>query len=106
MDRCSASCSVSVGAAESIADSSFWPPSHFGVPAHCRLSSTHHRCGISPKKLLIPMSFATVLGGTTTLIGTSTNLVVSGLQEAKYGTKVSPVIHELINSFIHSLLHL
>jgi di/tricarboxylate transporter len=43
------------------------------------------RCGISPKKLLIPMSFATVLGGTVTLIGTSTNLVVSGLQEEKYG---------------------
>lgn len=33
------------------------------------------------------MSFATVLGGTCTLIGTSTNLVVAGLQEAKYGTK-------------------
>jgi di/tricarboxylate transporter len=33
------------------------------------------------------MSFATVLGGTCTLIGTSTNLVVSGLQEAKYGSK-------------------
>jgi len=32
------------------------------------------------------MSFATVLGGTVTLIGTSTNLVVSGLQEEKYGT--------------------
>jgi di/tricarboxylate transporter len=32
------------------------------------------------------MSFATVLGGTMTLIGTSTNLVVSGLQEEKYGT--------------------
>ena len=32
------------------------------------------------KKLLIPLSFATVLGGTCTLIGTSTNLVVSGLQ--------------------------
>jgi di/tricarboxylate transporter len=32
------------------------------------------------------MSFATVLGGTVTLIGTSTNLVVSGLQQEKYGT--------------------
>lgn len=46
-----------------------------------------NRCGISPKKLLLPMSHATVLGGTCTLIGTSTNLVISGLQEAKYGTK-------------------
>jgi hypothetical protein len=33
------------------------------------------------------MSHATVFGGTCTLIGTSTNLVISGLQEAKYGTK-------------------
>jgi di/tricarboxylate transporter len=46
-----------------------------------------NRCGISPKKLLMPMSHATVLGGTCTVIGTSTNLVISGLQEARYGTK-------------------
>jgi di/tricarboxylate transporter len=31
---------------------------------------------------LMPLSFATILGGTLTLIGTSTNLVVSGLLEA------------------------
>lgn len=31
------------------------------------------------KKVLIPLSFATILGGTCTLIGTSTNLVVDGL---------------------------
>ncbi|MGH7443493.1 MAG: SLC13 family permease, partial [Longimicrobiales bacterium] len=30
---------------------------------------------------LMPLSFATILGGTITLIGTSTNLVVSGLME-------------------------
>jgi di/tricarboxylate transporter len=34
--------------------------------------------------LLIPLSYATVLGGTVTLIGTSTNLVVAGLQEERY----------------------
>jgi di/tricarboxylate transporter len=34
---------------------------------------------ISPSKLLIPLSYITVLGGTCTLIGTSTNLVVHGL---------------------------
>lgn len=34
---------------------------------------------ISPSRLLIPLSFFTVLRGTVTLIGTSTNLVVSGL---------------------------
>lgn len=39
------------------------------------------RNSISPSKLLIPLSFLTILGGTCTLIGTSTNLVISGLME-------------------------
>ncbi|HLU99755.1 MAG TPA: SLC13 family permease, partial [Acidobacteriota bacterium] len=34
---------------------------------------------ISVSKLLMPLSFAAILGGTATLIGTSTNLVVHGL---------------------------
>ena len=36
----------------------------------------------SPSKFLMPVSFASILGGLLTLIGTSTNLVVSGLLEA------------------------
>jgi di/tricarboxylate transporter len=36
-----------------------------------------HRISVS--KLMIPLSYATILGGTCTLIGTSTNLVVHGL---------------------------
>ena len=40
--------------------------------------------GISPQQLLIPLSFASILGGTCTLIGTSTNLVVVGLLEERY----------------------
>ncbi|MEZ8358952.1 SLC13 family permease [Vibrio splendidus] len=35
----------------------------------------------APKKLLIPLSYFSILGGTLTLIGTATNLVVSGLLE-------------------------
>ena len=34
---------------------------------------------ISPAKLLIPLSYAAILGGCVTLIGTSTNLIVDGL---------------------------
>lgn len=39
--------------------------------------------GLSPARFLMPLSFATILGGTITLIGTSTNLVVSGLLEQR-----------------------
>jgi di/tricarboxylate transporter len=35
--------------------------------------------GVSPSKLLLPVSYAAILGGTLTVIGTSTNLVASGL---------------------------
>jgi len=39
------------------------------------------RHNIKPSKLLIPLSFASILGGCVTLIGTSTNLIVSGMVE-------------------------
>ncbi|MCC5023292.1 MAG: anion permease [Candidatus Synoicihabitans palmerolidicus] len=34
---------------------------------------------LAPSKLLIPLSYAAVLGGTCTLVGTSTNLIVNGI---------------------------
>jgi di/tricarboxylate transporter len=37
------------------------------------------RTGMNPSKLYIPLSYAAVLGGTCTLIGTTTNLVVHAL---------------------------
>jgi di/tricarboxylate transporter len=37
------------------------------------------RCQISVSKLMIPLSYAAILGGTCTIIGTSTNLVVHGM---------------------------
>jgi di/tricarboxylate transporter len=39
------------------------------------------RMGLPPGRFLMPLSFAAILGGTCTLIGTSTNLVVVGLIE-------------------------
>lgn len=39
------------------------------------------RNGFKPSKFLMPLSFAAILGGTCTLIGTSTNLVVDGLMQ-------------------------
>ena len=46
------------------------------IPIIIRLAQA---IGMSPKKLLIPLSFVCILGGTTTLIGTSTNLLVDGV---------------------------
>ncbi|QCR24009.1 SLC13 family permease [Pontibacter sp. SGAir0037] len=38
---------------------------------------------ISPAKLLMPLSFGSLMGGVCTLIGTSTNILVSGIAEAQ-----------------------
>jgi di/tricarboxylate transporter len=45
-----------------------------------------HTSGQSPSKMLIPLSFASIFGGMCTLIGTSTNILVSGIAE-KEGEK-------------------
>lgn len=41
------------------------------------------RLKLPPSKLLLPLSYAAILGGTCTLIGTSTNLVVDGLLQTE-----------------------
>jgi di/tricarboxylate transporter len=38
---------------------------------------------LSPSKLLIPLSYAAIVGGTCTLIGTSTNLVINGMVKSE-----------------------
>ena len=44
------------------------------------------KLGISPSKLLIPLSYASGMGGVCTLIGTPPNLIISGLYADKTGT--------------------
>jgi len=51
------------------------------------ISDLCKRTGIAPSKLFMPLSFATILGGTCTLIGTSTNMVVYGLVVAETGDR-------------------
>ncbi len=46
------------------------------LPAVMGIASTSQ---VSPGRILIPLAFASMLGGTCTLIGTSTNLAASGL---------------------------
>ena len=43
------------------------------------------KLGISPSKLLIPLSYASGMGGVCTLIGTPPNLIISGLYEENTG---------------------
>ncbi len=43
------------------------------VLAWCR------RRGVSPSRVLLPVSYVAIMGGTCTLIGTSTNIIVNGL---------------------------
>lgn len=44
------------------------------------------RLGLPPGRLLMPISFASLLGGMTTLIGTPPNLIVSGFRAEATGT--------------------
>lgn len=58
------------------------------------------RRGISPSRLLIPLSYFTIIGGVCTLIGTSTTLVINGklaamAQDDEYPAEVVKRIGEL-----------
>jgi di/tricarboxylate transporter len=63
---------------------------------------------ISPSKLLIPLSFATIIGGMITLIGTSTTLVLNGFMVETTGQAISSMQLLLIGSlvFVPSIIFL
>ena len=52
---------------------------------------------IAPSRLLLPLSYLCILGGTCTLIGTSTNLVVNGLMQetSRSNPELSQALHPM-----------
>ncbi len=50
------------------------------------LGGIARRIRVAPSRLFMPLSFATILGGTCTMIGTSTNVVIDGLVK-KHGVE-------------------
>jgi len=52
------------------------------MPVGLRLAG---RLGLPPGKVLMPLAFASILGGMTTLIGTPPNLIVSGFRAGQAG---------------------
>lgn len=60
------------------------------------------RRGVSPSRVLIPLSYLAIMGGTCSLIGTSTNIVVNGLLQDELRVdasehRYSPEFHQQLH---------
>jgi di/tricarboxylate transporter len=55
------------------------------------VSGMARKMNVSPSKLLMPMAFASIMGGTCTLIGTSTNVAVSGFISQQKNIPMLPI---------------
>lgn len=65
------------------------------------------RLEIAPSRLLLPLSYAATLGGTCTLLGNSSNLVIAGLYMEKTGHSLSlfqPLVPGLVITFVGVVL--
>ena len=65
------------------------------------------RLEIAPSRLLLPLSYAATLGGTCTLLGNSSNLVIAGLYMEKTGHSLSlfqPLVPGLVITFVGVIL--
>ena len=58
------------------------------------------RKGISPSKLLIPLSFATIMGGMLTVIGTSTTLLLNGFLTSNNISTIKPTDLLIIGAMV------
>ena len=57
--------------------------------------------GVNVQQLMMPLSVAAIFGGTTTLLGTTTNIVVTGLIAKNYPGDKSLVIGMVSHSLIY-----
>lgn len=66
------------------------------------------RNNLSPSKVMIPLSYAAMTGGTLTLIGTSTNLIVNGLniEAGQPSLELFDFVYVGIPAIIFSVLYL
>ena len=67
------------------------------MPITIRLAHTYK---VSPSKMLIPLSYAAILGGTLTLVGTSTNLLVNSIYVTYEGAQPLGMFEFLKYGFI------